>query len=64
MLASALSGLATRLLVIRPFVPDKKNSLPLHWGDILKQWVSGTDVNLIGGENMRIIEDAFAYRLV
>jgi hypothetical protein len=63
-LASALSGLATRLLVIRPFVPDKKNSLPPHWGDILRQWVSGTDVNVIGGENMRIIEDAFAYRLV
>ena len=63
-LASSLSVLATRLLLIRPFVPDKKNSLPLHWGDILKQWVSGTDVNVIGGENMRIIEDAFAYRLV
>lgn len=63
-LASALGELAARLLVIRPFVPDKKNSLPPHWGDILKQWVSGSDVNVIGAENMRIIEDAFAYRLV
>jgi hypothetical protein len=50
--------------VIRPFVPDKKNTLPPNWGDILKDWVSGTDVNAIGVENMRIIEDAFAYRLV
>ena len=63
-LAVALAQLAARLLVIRPFVPDKKNTLPPNWGEILKEWVSGTDVNVIGTENMRIIEDAFAYRLV
>lgn len=63
-LAAALAQLAARLLMIRPFVPDKKNTLPPNWGDILKEWVSGTDVNVIGAENMRVIEDAFAYRLV
>lgn len=63
-LAAALAQLAARLLVIRPFVPDKKNTLPPDWARILKEWVSGTDVNVIGAENMRIIEDAFAYRLV
>jgi len=63
-LAAALAQLAARFLVIRPFVPDKKNTLPPDWGHILKEWVSGTDVNVIGAENMRIIEDAFAYRLV
>ena len=63
-LAVALAQLAARLLVIRPFVPDKKNALPADWGELLKEWVSGTDVNVIGPKNMRIIEDAFAYRLV
>jgi len=63
-LAAALAQLAARLLVIRPFVPDKKNALPADWGDLLKEWVSGTGVDVIGPENMRIIEDAFAYRLV
>jgi predicted heme/steroid binding protein len=63
-LAIALGQLASRLLVIRPFVPDKKNTLPPNWVDLLKEWVSGTGVDVIGSENMRIIEDAFAYRLV
>ncbi len=63
-LAVALAQLAARLLVIRPFVPDKKNALPADWGDLLKEWVSGTGVNVIGPKNMRIVEDAFAYRLV
>ncbi|WP_291475375.1 DEAD/DEAH box helicase [Acidovorax sp.] len=63
-LSAALAELAARLLVIRPFVPDKKNTLPENWAEILKQWVSGTGVEVIGPANMRIIEDAFAYRLV
>jgi hypothetical protein len=62
-LADALAALAERLLVIRPFIPDK-NALPANWRTLLKQWVSGVDVNVIGGDNMRIIEDAFTYRLV
>jgi hypothetical protein len=63
-LADALAGLAERLLVIRPFIPDKKNALPATWRKLLKQWVSGIDVNVLGAENMRIVEDAFIYRLV
>lgn len=63
-LAASLAGLAARLLVIRPFVPDKKNALASNWRETLKEWVSGSDVNVIGAENMRMIEDAFAYRLV
>jgi hypothetical protein len=30
-LADALAGLAERLLVIRPFIPDKRNELPATW---------------------------------
>ena len=63
-LADALAGLAERLLVIRPFIPDKKNALPANWRTLFKQWVSGVDVNGIGADNMRIVEDAFTYRLV
>ena len=63
-LSDALAGLAERLLVIRPFVPDQNNALPITWRTLLKQWVSGTDVNVIGADNMRIVEDAFTYRLV
>ena len=63
-LADALAGLAERLLVIRPFIPDKKNALPAAWRAFLKQWVSGVDVNVLGADNMRIVEDAFMYRLV
>jgi len=63
-LANALVKLARHLLVIRPFVPDKKNALPSNWEALLKAWVTGVDVNNIGAENMGIVEDAFAYRLV
>ena len=63
-LADALRGLAERLLVMRPFIPDKKNFLPANWRAILRQWVSGTDVAQIGPHNMRAVEDAFIYRLV
>ena len=63
-LAESLSGLAERLLVMRPFIPDKNNSLPANWKAVLRQWVSGADVAKIGSHNMRVVEDAFMYRLV
>ncbi|WP_298280512.1 DEAD/DEAH box helicase [uncultured Bradyrhizobium sp.] len=63
-LAEALSGLAERLLVMRPFIPDKNNSLPANWRNVLRQWVSGMEVEQIGSHNMRVVEDAFMYRLV
>jgi hypothetical protein len=63
-LSKALIGLGERLLVMRPFIPDKNNPLPANWKAILRQWVSGTDVNKIGPHNMRVVEEAFTYRLV
>ena len=63
-LADALCNLAERLLIIRPFVPDRKNTLHKDWQKLLKQWVSGVEVDKIGTDSMGIIEDAFAYRLV
>jgi len=61
-LAEALMELADRLLRLRPFIPDAR--LPSHWRRLLQDWVSGVDVNEISPDNMRTIEDAFAYRLV
>jgi predicted heme/steroid binding protein len=63
-LAEALSGLGERLLIMRPFIPDKSNALPANWKAILQQWVSGEEVSKIGPQNMRSVEDAFTYRLV
>lgn len=61
-LADALAVLGERLFAIRPFVPGKP--LPANWTTILKQWVSGIEITVIGPNNMRAIEDAFMYRLV
>jgi hypothetical protein len=63
-LVAALTALAERLLVLRPFVPDAKNALPQNWRDLLRMWVTGVDVNTIGTSNMGTVEDAFTYRLV
>lgn len=63
-LANALAGLAEQLLFLRPFVPDKRNPLPGNWKTILRQWISGADVSEIGPNNMKVVEDAFMYRLV
>lgn len=63
-LADALAALGERLLVMRPFIPDKKNALPGNWKAILKQWLSGAEVSQIGPHNMRMVEEAFTYRLV
>lgn len=64
LLSESLIDLAERLLVIRPFVPDKRNTLPSNWQQLLKQWISGATVEEIGPDNMRVVEDAFMYRLV
>jgi hypothetical protein len=63
-LVTALVGLAERILVLRPFVPEAKNAQPLNWRDLLRQWVTGIDVNTIGTDNMGVVEEAFTYRLV
>ncbi|MCU0999281.1 DEAD/DEAH box helicase [Stenotrophomonas maltophilia] len=61
-LIAALVGMGERLLAIRPFVPD--DPLPANWRDLLATWVHGQDVAAIGQEAMRIVDDAFVYRLV
>ncbi len=63
-LIGSLIALAERLLVVRPFIPSKQNALPTNWQDLLRLWVSGADVTTIDPENMRIVEEAFSYRLV
>jgi hypothetical protein len=63
-LADALTGLSERLLIMRPFIPNKQNALPGNWRAILKQWISGAEVTVIGPDNMKIVEEAFTYRLV
>lgn len=54
--------LAERLLSIRPFTPD--DPLPENWQATLAAWLAGMPVQEIGPDNIRIIEDAFTYRLV
>ena len=61
-LTSTLVRMGERLLKIRPFVPD--NPLPENWRDLLRAWIRGEDASAIGQDNMRIIEEAFTYRLV
>lgn len=61
-LSAALIGMAERLFTIRPFVPNV--DLSSNWRDLLSAWLAGTDVVALGLDNMRIVEDAFVYRLV
>lgn len=63
-LVDALGGLGDRLLFMRPFIPSKNSPLPGNWREILRSWVSGEDVAKIGQQNMRVVEEAFTYRLV
>jgi len=63
-LTDALAGLAERLLFMRPFIPDKANALPQNWKAVLRGWVSGEPVSQVGPQNMRVVEEAFVYRLV
>jgi hypothetical protein len=63
-LSEALIGLGDRLLTLRPFVPDATNPLPTNWKVTLRRWISGDDVDEIGSQNMRVVEEAFTYRLV
>ncbi|MGK0129810.1 DEAD/DEAH box helicase [Pseudomonas aeruginosa] len=61
-LTAALVGLGERLLVIRPFIPN--DPLPTHWRNLLAAWIRGDDVAVIGQDGMRVVDDAFVYRLV
>lgn len=61
-LGDALVALAERLLVIRPFTPEK--DMPPDWRNVLRAWVAGVDVDAIGANNMKLVEDVFTYKLV
>ena len=61
-LQHAMGHLAERLLAIRPFA--LKGPLPDSWQAILFAWLAGKPIHEIGADNVRVIEDAFAYRLV
>lgn len=61
-LGDALAGVAAQLLTIRPFQPD--GGLSAGWENALRAWVSGSGVDMIGPESMKLVEDAFTYRLV
>lgn len=61
-LTEALIGLGERLLLIRPFATE--DPLPPNWRGLLGAWIHGEDVAVIGRENMRVVDDAFVYRLV
>lgn len=61
-LADTLVPLAESLLAIRPFVPGA--AMPTGWDSTLRSWVSGGTVAEIGADRMKLVEEAFAYRLV
>lgn len=61
-LGDALVGAAERVLEIRPFIPD--DGLGPGWEKTLRDWVSGVGVDMIGPAKMKLVEDAFTYRLV
>lgn len=61
-LQASLIMLGKRLLSIRPFAPDEP--LPGEWPEILTNWIRGKSIQEIGPDNLRYIEEAFAYRLV
>lgn len=61
-LTAALVGMGERLLAIRPFVSD--DPLPANWKELLGAWIRGEDVAAIGQKGMRVVDDAFVYRLV
>ncbi len=63
-LVDALGGLGERVLFMRPFIPSKANALPANWKAVLRSWVAGEEVASIGPQNMRVVEEAFMYRLV
>ena len=61
-LGDALIELGKRFLLIRPFIPDE--DLPECWPHLLRAWIRGDDVAVIGLDNIRTVEEAFVYRLV
>lgn len=63
-LHDSLVRLATRLLVVRPFVPDDQDALEGDWKQVLRRWIEGVSLPDIGAEHAGLIEDTFTFRLV
>jgi hypothetical protein len=57
----ALVQLGEPLLKIQPFKPK---ALSEQWKELLRQWIEGVNIDLIGPSNVPTIEDLFSYRLV
>ncbi|MYA27812.1 MAG: DEAD/DEAH box helicase [Nitrospira sp. SB0666_bin_27] len=60
-LYGALVRLGTRLLGIRPFAP---RTLDKDWFVVLRDWIGGGSLSVIGSDHVGLIEDVFMYRLV
>ncbi|MEE9454685.1 MAG: DEAD/DEAH box helicase [Paracoccaceae bacterium] len=63
-LHSALVTLAESLLTMKPFISEAAELLPDGWEATLKQWLAGEPISAIGSDKVKLIEDAFVYRLV
>jgi hypothetical protein len=63
-LHSALVTLAESLLTMKPFISEAGELLPDGWEAVLKQWLAGKPISSIGSDKVKLIEDAFVYRLV
>ena len=61
-LSDALISMAQSLLVLSPF--KSGDEFPENWRDLLRKWLNGDTVDLIGISNMKFIENEFVYRLV
>ena len=60
-LHDALVGLGRSLLAVPPFAPD---ALDDDWIAVLRSWIRGGSLSVIGSEHVGLIEDAFMYRFV
>lgn len=60
----SLVELAKKLLTVKPFQLESEAALPLGWENVLRQWLGGEPISVIGGNHTELIEDAFVYRLV
>ena len=60
-LHEALVRLGGALLTVRPFAPD---TLDEAWTGVLREWIEGKSLSVIGSDHVGLIEDAFMYRFV
>ena len=63
-MAAALPGVCSAYTSLPVLGVPLDGGLPVGWQAILRQWITGADVALIGADRMKTVEDAFAYKLV